>query len=401
MTILKNKAIVLAVTGGIAAYKSAELARMLIKQGANVRVAMTESAAKFITPLTLETLTQSPVATSLWGHDAPAEVDHIHLADWADAVVIAPATANIIGKLASGIADDFVSTFLLAVTSPVIVCPAMNVHMYDHPAVKSNLGKLRSYGCRIVEPAAGYLACGYEGKGRLPELDVIVEEIIASLSTNDYKNQAVLVTAGPTRERWDDIRYISNRSTGKMGRAIAEAARRRGADVTLITGPVHADPPYGVKTVNVESTRDMQAAVMDHFAKCDILIKAAAPGDFRPAQCVKGKLKKTDVPPPVELARNPDILKELGPRKGDKIVVGFAAESDNLLENATVKLEKKNLDLIVANQIGVANEAFGASTNRVWIIDREKTIEEIPLQAKEDIANIILDRALALRLKKK
>lgn len=395
MNVLKDKAIALVVTGGIAAYKTAELARLLIRGGARVRTAMTESACRFITPLTLQTLTGEAVITDLWADETP-DVTHISLADWADAVVIAPATANIIGKMAGGIADDYVSTFLLAVRAPILVCPSMNVNMYDHPAVQENLGRLQERGCNILSPAAGYLACGWEGRGRLPEPVEIVETVKALLSPRDMVSYNVVVTAGPTREAWDDIRFISNRSSGQMGFALADAARIRGANVTLISGPVALDPPFGVKVVKVESTRDMLQAVRDNLDGVDILVKAAAPGDFRPAGKVEGKIKKTGLPAPVELARNPDILGETKDERKNVVTVGFAAESESLLENAIDKLKRKDLDLIVANQIGNPNEAFGAETNRVWVINRQSEIEEIPLAAKEEIAWRIWDRAVAL-----
>ncbi|MEW6266855.1 MAG: bifunctional phosphopantothenoylcysteine decarboxylase/phosphopantothenate--cysteine ligase CoaBC [Thermodesulfobacteriota bacterium] len=394
MNPLREKNVALVVTGGIAAYKTAELARLLIKEGARVRTAMTEAAARFITPLTFETLTQAPVATDLW--TSRTEVGHIALADWAQAVVIAPATANIIGKMSAGLADDFVSTFLLAVRAPIIVCPSMNVNMYDHPVVQENLKKLRSIGLRVVEPEQGFLACGWEGKGRLPEPDAIVEEVKRVLSVQDLAGRRVTVTAGPTREPWDDIRFLSNRSTGLMGLCLARTAWRRGAEVLLITGPIAYAPPYGCGTVQVETTRQMLAVVRDNLDRTDILVKAAAPSDFRPAAAVAGKVKKTTLPPPLELAQNPDILKTINPDKGDRIFVGFAAESSNLIESARDKLQAKGLDLIVANQIGPSDQSFGAATNQVWIIDRRGQVEEIPLQSKEDVADCIWDRVADL-----
>ena len=357
---------------------------------------MTASAEKFITPLTFRTLTLAPVADDLWSSDRPFEVEHIGLADWAEAVVIAPATANIIAKMASGIADDFASTFLLAVKAPILVCPSMNVNMYEHPATRANLDRIKQYGCTVTEPESGFLACGWEGKGRLPDPAIIVEELKVMAGPGDMRGMRVMVTAGPTREAWDDIRYISNRSTGKMGLSLALAARRRGAGVILVCGPVNWSPPYGIETIPVESTRDMQAAVKANLSKVDVLVKAAAPGDFRPANRVKGKLKKTGIPAPVELERNPDILAELGAEKGRQILVGFAAESENLILNAKEKLKKKNLDLIVANQIGPPDESFGASTNRVWIIDRQDNVEELPLLDKNDVADLIWDRTAPL-----
>ncbi|MFH1090185.1 MAG: bifunctional phosphopantothenoylcysteine decarboxylase/phosphopantothenate--cysteine ligase CoaBC [Pseudomonadota bacterium] len=400
MSLLQDKAVVLCVTGGIAAYKSAELTRLLIREGAKVRVTMTESAARFVTPLTFETLTGGPVAVDMWTRQGGYEVTHISLADFAQAVVIAPATANIIGKLASGLADDFVSTFLLAVRAPILVCPTMNVNMYENPVVQENLAKLRARGIKVAEPGSGWLACGWEGRGRMLEPAEIIEEIKGLLSPQDLGGLKVLVTSGPTREPWDDIRFISNRSTGQMGLALALTARRRGAKVILVTGPVAFDPPPGLETIKVETTIDMQKAVRDNLHRVDILMKAAAPSDFRPAERVSGKVKKTTLPQPIRLTKNPDILAEIGKDKGDKILVGFAAESENLIENAKKKLEAKNLDLIVANQIGPPDQSFGAATNRVWIIDRLGRIEEIPLADKEDIADRIWDRTAALIRKK-
>ena len=397
MDVLKGKSVALVVTGGIAAYKAAELARLLIRAGAQVRSAMTEAAGRFVTPLTFQTLTGYPAATDLWAEDRPFEVAHISLADWADVVVVAPATANVIGKMASGIADDFVSTFLLAVKAPVLVCPAMNVNMFEHPAVQSNLKRLSERGVRVVQPGEGFLACGWTGKGRMPEPADIVDELRDFLTPKDMGGLDVMVTAGPTREAWDGIRYLSNRSSGRMGFALAENARRRGARVVLIAGPTALEPPAGVEVIRVESTRDMLAAVTEHFPGVSIVVKAAAPGDFRPAAPIQGKVKKGALPPPIELASNPDILAGLGRNKGDKILVGFAAESEDLIERAKGKLRAKNLDLIVANQIGRPDEAFGAETNRVWIIDREEKVEELPLAAKEEVAAAIWDRALARR----
>ena len=247
---------------------------------------------RFVAPLTFQTLTRNPVAFDLWSLDQPYEVDHISLADWGQAVVIAPATADIMAKMAAGLADDFVSTFLLAVQAPIVVCPSMNVHMYEHPAVQDNMARLRAHGLTVMDPGAGYLACGYEGRGRLPEPEQILEEVRRAVTPQDLAGVRVLVTSGPTREAWDDIRFLTNRSSGQMGAALARSARRRGADVALITGPVASPPPYGLETVSVESTRDMQAAVLERLDAARVLVKAAAPGDFRPAERVRGKVKK-------------------------------------------------------------------------------------------------------------
>jgi len=398
MSVLKDKCIVLGVTGGIAAYKAAELSRLLITDGAQVRVIMTESACRFITPLTFQALTHAPVVTSLWDPSEGIEINHIALADRADAVVIAPATANIIGKIVSGIADDFLSTFIMAVTSPVLVCPAMNVNMYNHPVVQSNLARLRALGYLMVDPGHGELACGVVGQGRLADLPEIVEEIRCALSPKDLAGLRVLVTSGPTREKWDDIRFISTPSSGRMGVSLAVRARQRGASVVLVTGPTSLPNPYGIKTIAVESTRDMQAAVLAELEHVDVLVKAAAPGDFRPAQRVAGKVKKVGgTPPPIELTRNPDILADIGQnRKGNRILVGFAAESENLLANAREKLESKNLDLIVANQIGAPGAAFGTETNEVTLIDRTGRTEALPLLPKDEVAGLIWDRVAVL-----
>jgi len=396
MAVLQGKKIVLAVTGGIAGYKAAELARLLVKEGAQVRVAMTQAATRFVTPLTFQSLTRAPVAADMWAPTQPVEINHISLADWAEAVVIAPATANIIGKAAAGIADDFVSTFILAVRCPILVCPAMNVNMFENSIVQDNLKKLQGHGFKIMAPASGLLACGWTGTGRLPEPAEIVEEVRGLLSPQDLAGYRVMVTAGPTREPWDDIRFLSNRSTGRMGLALARTARRRGAEVILVTGPIEAAPSWGVETIAVETTLEMQEAVVKHLPRVDILVKAAAPGDFRPARRTKGKVKKTEVPPPIELARNPDILEEIGRNKGDKFLVGFAAESEDLIENATTKLKKKNLDLVVANQIGAPGTAFATATNQVSIVYGDGRVEELPLLDKEEVADLIWDRITAL-----
>ncbi|MBW1709595.1 MAG: bifunctional phosphopantothenoylcysteine decarboxylase/phosphopantothenate--cysteine ligase CoaBC [Deltaproteobacteria bacterium] len=396
MSVFKDKHVVLAVTGGIAAYKSAELTRMFMTEEAMVRVVMTKSACQFITPLTFQSLTRAPVATDLWESEGSVEINHISLADWADVVVIAPATANIIGKMSNGIADDFLSTFLLAVRAPIVICPAMNVNMYNHPVVQENLVRLKSLNYHMVDPGYGALACGTEGQGRLAELEHIVEETRFVMSPQDLTGLTVMVTSGPTRERWDDIRYMSNISSGKMGVALAKNACQRGAEVILVTGPTVLPVPYKIQTIPVGSTVEMQEAVNEHFDRVDVLIGAAAPMDFRPAKRVKGKVKKTEVPAPIELASNPDILAGVGKKKGDKILVGFAAEAENMIKYARGKLEAKNLDFIVANQIGAPGTAFTTDTNQVSIITRAGEVEELPLLPKEEVAGLILDRVLSI-----
>lgn len=396
MSVFKDKSVVLAVTGGIAAYKSAELARMFMTEGATVRVVMTKSACRFITPLTFQTLTASPVVSDMWDSNTPLEIGHISLADWADVVVIAPATANIIGKIASGIADDFLSTFLMAARAPVVICPAMNVNMYTNTIVQENLAKLRKHNYQVVEPGHGLLACGTEGQGRLAELPAIVEETRAALTKQDLAGLKVVVSSGPTREKWDEIRFFSNLSTGKMGTALARDARTRGAEVVLVTGPTALDDPYGVETVQIESTRDLKKAVFSYLDWMDVLVMAAAPMDFRPAEQVQGKFKKSENPPPIQLALNEDFFVEIGKKKGSKILVGFAAEAENLIDYAQEKLKSKNMDLIVANQIGAPGVAFATETNQVTIIDSKGLIEESPLLSKDEIARLIWDRVVPL-----
>lgn len=394
MNIFKNKRVVLAVTGGIAAYKSAELARCLMKEGAIVRVVMTESAQKFITPLTFQALTQEPVATELFQTEEEGRIGHISLAEWADIVIIAPATANVIGKMAAGIADDLLTTILLAVTAPVVICPAMNVDMYANPIVQENLARLKAYGYNMVDPGVGLMACGTEGKGRFPELLEIIEETRKVLTEKDLLGLRILVSSGPAREKWDDIRFISNLSTGKMGHGLARRAWHRGAEVTLVTGPTSLADPHGPDTIHVTSTAEMGEAVLKRFQHTDVLIMAAAPMDFRPKDVVKGKIKKGGQAPVIELELNPDFFVEAGKIKDKQILVGFAAEAENMLENAKGKLKNKNMDFIVANQIGKPGVAFGSDTNEVSIIDRDGVIKEIPKAEKDDIADIILDKVL-------
>lgn len=396
MPTLKDKSIVLAITGGIAAYKSAELARLLVKQGARVRTIMTRSATRFIAPLTFQTLTNAPVAVDMWENPTPHEIEHVSWADWADLTIVAPATANIIGKMAGGLGDDFVSTYLLAARENVLICPAMNVNMYNNPAVQENIGKLRAHGRRVLDPGSGMLACGYEGQGRLAELADITAEAAAMLAPQDLAGRRVVVTAGPTRERWDDIRFLTNLSSGLMGWHLAAAARERGAAATLVTGPTALPKPPGVETVNVESTLEMLAAVEERFAGLDALVMAAAPADFRPASPVAGKIKKAQTPEPIQMTPNPDILKTLLPLKKHQVVVGFAAESQELIERAKGKLKDKGLDLIVANQIGLAGSAFAAENNQVHIINPSGEVVDLPLMPKQDVAHAILDRMLRL-----
>lgn len=389
---LKGKRIILGVTGGIAAYKAAELLRELIRRGAVVRVVMTEHACQFVRPLTFETLSGHPVSTELFRTEGGRQIEHIALADFAELVVIAPATANLIGKMAAGIADDLLTTVLLAVTAPVLVCPAMNARMYANAAVKENLARLAARGHTILEPQRGELACGTEGQGRLPEVPAIVEEIESLVTPKDLQEEHLLITAGPTQEAFDPVRYITNHSSGKMGYALAVMARRRGAAVTLISGPTDLPTPRGVRRIDVRTAIEMRDAVLDHLKEATAVIKAAAVADYRPTVCRKTKIKKTAERMTVCLERNPDILAELGRKKGSRIVVGFAMETDHLPENARAKLAGKGMDFIVANDLTLPGAGFRTDTNIIRILDREGGDESFPLMDKLEAAGIILDR---------
>ena len=394
---LTGKKIILGVTGGIAAYKAVELLRLLTKAGADVHVIMTRSAEEFITPLTFQTLSMNPVSTSLFNLISEREIGHISLADRADLFIIAPATADIVGKLAGGIADDMLTTTVMATKAPVLIAPAMNVNMYQNPLYKENEAKLKRHGYLFVEPAKGLLACGWEGEGKLQEPGVIFEEAVTALTPKDLVGEHLLVTAGPTREELDPIRFLSNYSSGKMGYAIARTARRRGASVTLITGATCLEVPWGVKSVAVESAEEMRAAVLDHLAASTIIIKAAAVADYRPRLRADEKIKKADSPLVLELTKNPDILAELGKIKAERLLVGFAAETENLLGNAAIKLAEKNLDMIVANDVSQAGAGFNVDTNIVKLLFKNGQVEELSLMGKEALADVILDRVAALR----
>jgi len=396
-TVIKKKNIILGVSGGIAAYKSVELLRLLVKQGANVRVMMTENAQWFVGPLTFEALSGQPVCTDLFEKNDDASIRHIQWAEAADAVVIAPATANIIGKLSGGIADDALSTFLLAVTCPVIVCPSMNTHMFESRAVQRNLETLGADGHFIVDPESGTLACGTTGPGRLPEPEDIVDRIAYYLSTKDLKDKKILVTSGPTRESVDPVRFISNPSSGKMGFAVARAAEYRGGEVTLITGPTHLPDPNNVTVIRIQTAREMAQAVFDNMEHSDIIIKTAAVSDYRPKDPATQKIKKEKGELVLYLERTQDILKEIGLRKKDQILVGFAAETENLEQHAETKLVEKNLDIIVGNIVGESSSGFGADTNKVTLFFKEGTQEPLPVMEKDAVAHILLDRILKIR----
>lgn len=398
---LKDKKIILGVTGGIAAYKAAELTRTLVKKGAQVKVIMTRNAQEFITPLTMQTLSNNPVYTEMFALIESSDIGHISLADFAELVIVAPATANIIGKVAGGLADDLLSTTIMATRAPVMFCPAMNTNMYSNEIVRANIVKLAYEGYHFVEPASGELACGIWGSGRLADIEDIIDEAEFVLAGKDLAGEKILVTAGPTREPFDPVRFISNYSSGKMGYAIAEMARRRGAEVTLVSGPCSLAAPRGVKCISVSSAIDMRKAVMESLPDSSVIIKAAAVADYRPAQASSSKIKKKKGPLSMELERNPDIIEEVGKSKGDKILVGFAMETDNLIENARGKLTAKNMDLIVANDLSRPDAGFQADTNLVKIIDCQGKIDDLPLLDKGEVANLILDKVLSIKASRK
>lgn len=393
---LTDKNIVLGVCGGIAAYKSVELLRLLTKQGAYVRVIMTHNAQWFVGPGTFQALSEHPVCTSIFEQGDDASIKHIDWAQAADVAVIAPATANVIGKLANGIADDALSTFMLAVTSPVIVCPSMNTHMFESRAVQRNLEILRSDGYFILEPDSGKLACGTTGPGRLPEPEDILDRMLNYLTPNDFQGKNVLVTAGPTQESIDPVRFISNPSSGKMGFAIARAAEQRGAKVTLISGPINLPDPLGVHTIRVRSAQEMAEAVFENMEDTHVIVKTAAVSDYRPKEQARQKIKKQKDEMVLTLQKNPDILKELGRRKKGQVLVGFAAETEDLERNAGKKLEEKDLDIIAGNLVGHPSSGFGTDTNKVTLFFRNGTKESLPEMEKDAVAHIILDRVLKI-----
>jgi len=390
---MNGKNILLCVSGGIAVYKAVALTSKLVQAGANVKVIMTNSATKFVTPLSFQAISRNDVYLDTFDEKDSSVIAHIDLADWADLIIVAPATANILGKFANGIADDMVTTTLLATTAPVWCAPAMNVHMYDHPAVKVNIETLYKRGIRFIEPSEGYLACGYIGKGRLEEPEKIVElvrQFFLNKQENWLKGTNVIVTAGPTREKMDPVRYLTNLSSGKMGYAIAEVAQKLGANVTLVSGPVHLVPPPQVKAIKVESAEEMYNAVIDGFDRADIVIKTAAVADYRPKHVFQEKMKKKDEDTVIELERTKDILFELGRRKKNQILVGFAAETNDIEKYARKKLEKKNADMIVANDVTKAGAGFGTETNIVSIFKRNGEVKELPLMSKHEVAYELL-----------
>ena len=390
---LKGKTVVLGVTGGIAAYKIANLTSMLVKQHANVRVIMRQNATNFITPTTFETLTGKKCLIDTFDRNFEFQVEHVSLAKQADIFMIAPATANVIAKVAHGLADDMLTTTFLACRSPKYIVPAMNTQMYENPITQDNLNICRKYGMHVIEPASGYLACGDTGAGKMPEPETLFEYILQELACEkDLAGKKVLVTAGPTREAIDPVRYITNHSTGKMGYAIARAAARRGAEVILVSGPVDLKAPLGVRLVPVISAKDMFDAVTSVSAEQDAIIKAAAVADYRPAVVGAEKTKKSDGNMNIELERTDDILAWLGAhRREGQVLCGFSMETQNMLENSRAKLAKKNVDMIVANSLRTAGAGFGTDTNLVTVITKDGA-EELELMSKDQVAHELLNR---------
>lgn len=389
---MQGKRIVLGVTGGIAAFKAAALCSKLTQSGARVRVVMTRSATEFVTPLTFQALSQHEVTTEVFDEPNPEVIAHIDLADHADLVVIAPATAHTIAKLAYGLADDMLSSLMLATRAEVLIAPAMNVHMYAHPTVQQNMATLKKRGYAFVEPGEGQLACGYVGKGRMAEPEEIIQAIATMFKrTRDLTGCRMLVTAGPTVEALDPVRFFSNRSSGKMGYAIAEQAAKRGADVVLVSGPTHLAPPADVTVVPVTSAEDMYREVRARFPDQDVVIKAAAVADYRPATYSEHKLKKQDGELTVKFARTPDILAELGRTKEGQLLVGFAAETNDVATHAQDKLKRKNLDLIVANDVSKPGVGFATDTNAVSIYNAGGLVTSLPVMSKAAIADALLD----------
>lgn len=392
----KDKKVVLGVCGGIAVYKAVELLRLFVKAGADVSVVMTQSAQEFVTPLTFQTLSGNPVHSELFNLYQEKEIGHISLADSADLFVVAPATANVIGKVAAGIADDLLTTSLMATQAPVLFSPAMNVHMYENPIYQRNEMSLRELGYHFIDPDHGALACGYEGQGKLPEPEAIFIAAQNLLAPQDLAGQSLLVTAGPTREELDPVRYISNYSSGKMGYAIARAARQRGAEVILVSGPTFLPPPLGVTLLPVVSAAQMRDTVLEALPQATAVVKSAAVADYRPVAAATQKLKKNDDDMTLVLEKNPDILAELGQNKQGRVLVGFAAETQDLLKNASEKLKRKNLDLIVANDVTQSGAGFDVDTNIVKLLHADGHMEELPQLSKDEVAHQLLDRVVEL-----
>ncbi|MFE1244563.1 bifunctional phosphopantothenoylcysteine decarboxylase/phosphopantothenate--cysteine ligase CoaBC [Fictibacillus sp. NPDC058756] len=399
---MEKKKILLAVSGGIAAYKAAPVASKLYQSGYEVKVILTASAQKFITPLTFQTLTRQAVYTDTFEEKEPSVVSHIDIADWADLVLIAPATANVIGKLANGIADDMLSTTLLATKADVLIAPAMNVNMFNHPAVKKNMETLAAFGWRFIEPNEGLLACGWIGKGRLAEPEELINAVHMYFKEKKEEHslplsgKKVMVTAGPTREELDPVRYFTNHSSGKMGYAIASAAKKLGADVTLVTGPTSLDIPSGVQVERVISAKEMFDKAISLYGEQDIVIKCAAVADYTPVTVHSNKFKKKNDTWTIELKKTDDILKALGERKEHQILVGFAAETENLEDYAKDKLLRKNLDMVVGNDVSKEGSGFGSDTNEIIMIKKDGSIRPLPILTKEQAANEILEEVMEM-----
>ncbi|MBS3906342.1 MAG: bifunctional phosphopantothenoylcysteine decarboxylase/phosphopantothenate--cysteine ligase CoaBC [Syntrophaceae bacterium] len=394
---LKGKEIVLGVTGGIAAYKAAEFVRLLVKQEARVHVVMTRNGQKFITPLTFQTLSGNQVVTDPFALLEETQIGHIALADLAEMIVILPATANIIGKIANGIADDFLTTMVMASKAPVLFVPSMNVNMWENGALQKNIQTLMERGCHLMEPGEGELACHWYGKGRLAELSEVLEKMEDILSPKDLKGKRILVTAGPTQESIDPVRFITNHSSGKMGYALAKTARRRGAEVLLVTGPTSLPIPRSdIQLISVKTAEEMRKAVFAHLKDCSVVIKAAAVSDYRPKEISRMKLKKAALSASLELERTRDILGEIGKKKGKRILVGFAAETEDLISNARKKLKEKNLDLIVVNDVTKPGAGFASETNQVKFLYPSGEVKDLPLMSKEEVSQFILDEVVSL-----
>ena len=399
---LKDKEIILGVTGGIAAYKAAEFVRLLVKEGAKVHVVMTQNAQEFMTPLTFQTLSGNPVVTDPFALFGDGEIGHIALADLAELIVILPATANIIGKIAHGIADDFLSTMVMASKAPTLFVPSMNVNMWENRALQENIQRLVERGYHFIEPGEGELACHWYGKGRLADLGEVTEQIEDLLSPKDLKGEKILITGGPTQEPIDPIRFLTNHSSGKMGHALAKVARRRGAEVIFIKGPTSLSiPRRDIRVVSVRTAEEMREAVLAHMEGCSVVIKAAAVSDYRPKKVSPQKLKKTESHSSIELERTRDILEEIGKKKGKRILVGFAAETENLMANARKKMIEKNLDLIVANDVTQSGAGFGFDTNQVKILYPSGEIKDLPLMSKEEVSVFVLNEIANLLKQKK
>jgi phosphopantothenoylcysteine decarboxylase/phosphopantothenate--cysteine ligase len=399
---LKGKKVVLGVTGGIAAYKAAEFVRLLIKKEVDVHVVMTENAQKFITPLTLQTLSGNPVVTDPFALIDDANIGHVALADLAELVVILPATANLIGKVANGIADDFLSTMVMATKAPILFVPSMNVNMWENKALQKNIQTLIERGHHLLEPGEGELACHWYGKGKLPELNEVVEKMEDILTKKDLKGEQILVTGGPTHEPIDPVRFITNRSSGKMGYALAKMSRRRGAEVILVTGPTSIPlPRKDIQWIPVWTAEEMRKAVFDHLEGSSVVIKAAAVSDYRPKVISQRKIKKEGFDITLPLERTKDILEELGKKKGNRILIGFAAETEDLIANAEKKLKEKNLDFIVVNDVTKPGAGFGLDINQVKIIYPSGEVKDLPLMSKEEVSQVILDDTVKLLQKRK